>query len=117
MSNPVVHVELGCRDKTKAAAFYRELFDWSITEAASPLSSDIAPVAGGISGHLTALGHEPHNYVTVYVEVADVAATLAKAATLGGATIVGPIPLPDGRLFAWFKDPDGNALALISPRR
>jgi hypothetical protein len=33
---------------------------------------------------------------------------------LGGAPVVGPVPLPDGRAFAWFKDPDGTVLGLIS---
>ena len=116
MPNPVVHFEIGCRDKAKAAEFYRALFGWPIAEGGNPHALDIAPAAGGISGHLTALGHEPHHYLTVYVEVADVAGTLAKARELGGAPVVGPIQLPDGRAFAWFKDPDGTMLALISPR-
>jgi len=35
-----------------------------------------------INGHITALGHEPNNYVTVYVGVDDVQAYLDKAEAL-----------------------------------
>ena len=60
------------------------------------------------TGHFTALGHEPYNYVTVYIEVDDVADYLAKAEALGGKTLVPPVEIPNGT-FAWFNDPDGNA--------
>ena len=62
---------------------------------------------GGIPGHITALGHEPHNYVTVYVEVSDINAYLAKAQELGGKKLVGPIDIPTGS-FAWMADPEGT---------
>lgn len=117
MPNPVVHFEIGCRDKAQTAEFYRALFDWPVAPGANPMALDIPAAPGGITGHITSLGHEPHNYLTVYVEVADVAATLAKAKELGGQSLVGPIPLPDGRSFAWFKDPEGTVLALLSPKK
>jgi hypothetical protein len=71
---------------------------------------------GGINGHITALGHEPHHYVTVYVEVDDVAAYLAKAASMGGKTLVPPVEIPTGT-FAWFADLDGNTIGLWKPRQ
>jgi hypothetical protein len=30
----------------------------------------------GIQGHISSLGHEPHNYVTIYVQVDDLQAYL-----------------------------------------
>jgi len=39
----------------------------------------IAAEAGGIGGHMTALGHEPHYYTIFYVDVDDVAAYLQKS--------------------------------------
>ena len=69
----------------------------------------------GIDGHITALGHEPHNYVTVYVQVDDIPAYLAKAAGLGGKKIVGPIDIPTGR-FAWMSDPEGTLIGLFKPK-
>jgi catechol 2,3-dioxygenase-like lactoylglutathione lyase family enzyme len=70
---------------------------------------------GGINGHITALGHEPHHYVNIYVQVDDLRAYLAKAESLGGKTLVPPVDLPTGS-FAWFADPDGNTIGLWKPK-
>jgi predicted enzyme related to lactoylglutathione lyase len=71
--------------------------------------------SGGIQGHITALGHEPHNYVTVYVQVDDVQAYLDKAQKLGGKLLVPPVEIPTGT-FAWFADPEGNMIGLWKPK-
>jgi hypothetical protein len=70
---------------------------------------------GGINGHITALGHEPYRYVTVYVQVDDVPAYLKKAESLGGKTLVPPVEIPTGT-FAWFADLDGNTIGLWKPK-
>ena len=111
MGNPVVHFEIGCRDRGATTHFYRELFGWSITDTG--VSSDIAAGSPeGIAGHIIALGHEPQNYTLFYVEVSDVAAYLTKAESLGGKTIVPPIPIPTGVL-AWLADPEGNHVGVL----
>jgi predicted enzyme related to lactoylglutathione lyase len=115
MGQPVVHFEIGCRDRERAEAFFSELFGWSINRA-GPASMIDTGGAGGINGHITALGHEPHHYVTVYVEVDDLSATLQRAEALGGKTVVPPVDLPTGT-FAWFADPDGNTIGLWRPKR
>ncbi len=115
MPAPVVHFEIGCRDQAKAAAFYRSVFDWQIGPGANAAALDIAPAGEGIGGHFTSLGHEPHHYVTVYIQVADIAATLEAIVAQGGEKVVGPIPLPGGGAFAWFRDPDGTTLGLSTP--
>ena len=69
----------------------------------------------GIQGHITALGHEPHNYVTVYVQVDNLQASLDKAGELGGNTIVPPQEVPGMGSFAWFSDPEGNCIGLWKP--
>jgi predicted enzyme related to lactoylglutathione lyase len=109
MAHPVVHFEIGCQDSEKTQSFYRDLFDWKI-EAAGPAAM-IAAEAGGITGHITALGHEPHRYTIFYVGVDDVAAALEKASALGGKTLVPPVDIPTGT-FAWFQDPEGNTVGL-----
>jgi uncharacterized protein len=112
MPNPVVHFEIGGRDTARAAAFFEAAFGWGSTPS-SPYNRTLE-IGGGFSGHLTALGHEPHSYVTVYIEVDDVAAHLVRIEAAGGQKVIGPLPLPDGRKFAWFKDVDGNMLGLFS---
>jgi predicted enzyme related to lactoylglutathione lyase len=110
MGQPVVHFEIGCKDSARTQEFYAKLFDWKIQQAGPAAMIDTGGT-GGINGHITALGHEPHNYVTVYVQVDDIVAYLAKAQELGGKKIVGPIDIPTGS-FAWMADPEGNVIGL-----
>ncbi len=65
----------------------------------------------GINGHISSLGHHPHQYTIFYVEVEDVQATLDKAAELGGKTLIPPVDIPTGT-FAWMNDPEGNTIGL-----
>lgn len=105
MAHPVIHFEIGCRDMASTKQFFSDVFDWKI----DPLNQIQA--GGGIPGHFTSLGHEPHQYVNVYIEVDDVAAYLAKVVAAGGKKLVGPVEIPTGT-FAWFQDPGGNMLGL-----
>lgn len=114
MPSPVIRFEIGCRDREKTADFYRGVFDWDIGPGPNPGATEIAAAAGGIAGHIVSLGHEPHNYVTVYMQVADIPATLDRIEAAGGQRLVGPVPLPQGGSFAWFRDPDGTVLGLLS---
>ncbi len=113
MGRPVIHFEIGCRDRAKTAAFYSKLFGWSTTESGPATNIDTGSPQG-IQGHITALGHEPEHYVTFYVDVEDIQASLDQAIALGGKKIVGPVKIPTGA-FAWFLDPDGNAIGLLQP--
>ena len=108
--NPVVHFEIGCRDSGRTQQLYRDLFGWKI-EAAGPAAMISE---AGISGHISALGHEPLQYTIFYVEVPDVAAHIAKAEGLGCKKVVGPMAIPTGT-FAWISDPDGNTIGLWKP--
>jgi uncharacterized protein len=108
MANPVVHFEIGTRDKLRSTEFFRQLFNWKIDDG--PMGSvDAGP--GGIAGHLTSLGHEPHHYVTVYVQVDVLESYLLRAIELGGKVLVPPVSLPHGS-FAWFADLDDNIIGL-----
>ena len=109
MPHPVVHFEIGCKDSPKTQEFYKKLFDWKI-DAMGPAAM-IAAEAGGITGHITALGHEPQHYTIFYVGVDDVAAYLEKAKALGEKTLVPPVDIPSGT-FAWMQDPEGNTVGL-----
>ena len=114
MGRPVVHFEIGCRDSAKTEQFYKKLFDWKI-EAMGPAAM-IAAEAGGITGHITALGHEPHHYTIFYVDVEDVSACLEKAKALGAKTLVPPVEIPTGT-FAWMQDPEGNTVGLWKTKK
>ena len=112
---PVVHFEVGCRNIAKTGDFYSKLFDWQIHN--DGISSTIQTGGGkGIDGHITALGHDPQNYVTFYVEVEDIQASLDKAKALGGKMLVPAVKIPTGH-FAWIADPDGNIVGLLQPKK
>ncbi len=113
MPNPVVHFEIGCRDRAKSEEYFKELFGWQIQQG-GPASMIEAAGPKGIPGHITALGHEPLHYTTFYVQVDDVKAYLDKAVALGGKVVVPPIKTP-AFTFAWFNDIDGNMIGLLKP--
>lgn len=114
MGCPVVHFEIGCGDRERTVGFYRDLFGWNISTQGPAAMIDTG-VKAGINGHITALGHEPHNYVTIYAQVDDLKRTLDKAATIGGRTIVPPTEVPGVGSFAWMGDPSGNVIGLWKP--
>lgn len=62
----------------KTQAFFSSLFGWQIQQAGPAAMIDTGG-SGGINGQITSLGHEPHNYVTFYVQVDDLQLYLDKA--------------------------------------
>ena len=119
MGAPVIRFDIGCRNKPKTLAFYEKVFGWSTKQAA--YNTEIETGAGkGINGAVTALGHEPHNYVMIYMEVADIDAACAAIKDEGGKIAIGPVEIPaegpnGGGKFAWFNDPEGNLLGIFEP--
>jgi hypothetical protein len=115
MPNPVVYFEIGSRDRAASQAFFSKLFDWEIRDDAhsSRIFPGEIPGKEGIRGHINSLGHEPHNYVTIYVSVDNLETYIQKAVDLGGKKLVGPVKI-NGGSFAWVSDLDGNIIGLYS---
>ncbi len=112
MPNAIVHFDIGCRDREKTNSFYTSLFDWKTTDY-GPLSKSIDTGSEeGIQGFMTALGHEPHNYVMMYVAVDEIGPYLEKVVALGGSVMVPETEVPGQGKFAWIKDIDGNQVGL-----
>lgn len=114
MPNPVVHFEIAGSNGQQLQDFYGRLFDWQV-DADNPFqygSVDTQTgvgINGGISG-----ANEPNNRVTFYVQVPDIQATLDKAESLGGKTIMPPDEIPGmGITLAMFTDPSGNVIGLM----
>ena len=112
MAHPVVHFEIGCKDKETTSAFYTKVFGWAIDPG--PMGMIDTGSKAGIAGHIAALGHEPHQFTHFYIETDDVAASLQQVEAAGGKTVVPPVPIPTGT-FAWFTDPEGNTVGLWKP--
>src|SRR4051794_36663779 len=114
MGRPVVHFEIIGTDAEKLRHYYGELFDWKfsadnpmnygLTMREDNLSAEGIGLAGGV-------GAGPEGYpghVTVYVEVPDVEAALAKAESLGGTRAMGPAKAMAGVEVGMFADPGGQ---------
>jgi len=114
MANPVVHFEIGCADSPKTQEFYTSLFGWKIDDH-GPAAMVNTGADSGIHGHISTSGREPHQYVTVYVQVDDLQAYLNKAEQLGGKTVIPPTEIPEAGSFAWFADVEGNTIGLWKP--
>lgn len=119
MGQPVVHFEVIGRDGPALQSFYSELFEWKI-DADNPLNYGMVPreaeasvAGGGIGG---GIGQAPEGYaghVTFYVEVPDVEASLATAASLGGTRMMGPEVIMEGLEIGMFADPEGHTIGLV----
>jgi predicted enzyme related to lactoylglutathione lyase len=113
MPHPVVHFEIGCKDKAKTSDFYRSVFGWVIDSG--PMGAIDTGSGEGIAGHIASLGHEPHQFIHFYIETDDVVASLRKVEAEGGKLIVPPVQIPTGT-FAWFADIEGNVVGLWKPK-
>jgi predicted enzyme related to lactoylglutathione lyase len=108
----VVHWEIQSSDPARQRDFFSNLFGWSI-DANNPQDYGMVPqggadsIPGGIGGTQDATSR-----VTVYVEVPDVTAVLARAEELGAATV---LPRTDMGMvvMAQFRDLEGNLIGLV----
>lgn len=119
MGDPVVHFEIMGRDGQKLQSYYSELFGWKI-DTNNPmnygmvtreenLSADGIGIGGGVAG----MPEGRPGYVTVYVQVPDVEASLAKAESLGGSRMMGPEMVTDNLEIGLFTDPEANVIGVM----
>lgn len=119
MGQPVVHFEIMGTNAEQLRSFYSQLFGWNINadnpmnyglvDRAENLGADGIGIGGGIAGMPDTPG-----YVTVYIEVPDVAAALAEAERLGGTKLMGPEPVPGQNLvIGQFTDPEGHIVGVL----
>ena len=120
MGNPIVHFEIRSSDPEAGRQFYRSLFGWNFIEAPPEhvdgytyidSESERATIHGGLSGQ-----QNGQPMVTVYAEVDDLKASLAKATSLGASIVQEPTVVP-GVTIALIADPQGNVVGIAQPRR
>lgn len=120
MGRPVIHFEIMGRDAPALRDFYGRLFDWEIdTTMAGPIDYGIIGPgdtadgeAQGIGGGIGAMPEGRGGYVTVYVAVPDIEEALARAESLGGTRIMGPVTVMERVEIGMFTDPEGNMIGL-----
>jgi predicted enzyme related to lactoylglutathione lyase len=113
VSNPVVHFEVGAADDEALVAFYREIFGWGFESIPGGGYTMIDTRAGhGINGGIgKSQNGEP--WAAFYVEVEDLQATLDKANSLGGTTVLPVTSFGEAVTIAMFNDLDGLLIGLV----
>jgi predicted enzyme related to lactoylglutathione lyase len=73
-------------------------------------------IGPGIGAPEQITGHIMQNEkpgVTLYIQVLDLRASMAKAESLGGAVTAQPFDVPGGPTIAGIADPEGNRVVLV----
>lgn len=109
--------ELMTSDPAAAAKFYAALFGWTVKDMDMGTGPYLVANVGetsvaGIMGMPPGAGPMPPAW-GCYVTVDDVDATLAKAASLGGRTVMPPMDVPGVGRMAVLQDPQGAVLSVI----
>ena len=111
MPNPIVHFEILGKDKTVLEDFFRAAFDWQLNPSMDNYSM-VSP-GTGINGGIGTSMDGGSGHATFYVEVANIAETLAVVEGRGGHKLMEPEQVPNGPLIALFADPEGHVIGLV----
>jgi predicted enzyme related to lactoylglutathione lyase len=116
MANPFVHIELQTGEVAKAKEFYSKLFDWKLEDLPMPGGSGtytMINVGEGTGGGMVtspAPGVPPH--WLAYIGVDDVAASTAKAKSLGATVVQDVMAVGNYGWMSIIVDPTGATFAL-----
>src|SRR5260370_2585549 len=119
MSNhPIVHIEIPAQKVEEAGKFYGDLFDWKIES--DPMYNYVQFQAeGGPGGGFVAVGqggghvqYKPDSLL-LYISTDDIAATLAKAESLGDKTLLPTTDIPHVGWGRGLSDPTCNPVGLF----
>ena len=119
MANPFVHVELNTTNVDKAKDFYKQLFDWKLSDMEMGPSGTytIIDVGDGTGGGLLK-NPEPGmpSFWLAYVLVDDIKAATEKAKSLGAKVFKDSIEVPGMGWLSIITDPTGATLGLWQPK-
>jgi predicted enzyme related to lactoylglutathione lyase len=119
MGAPIVHFEIIARDAKAMSSFYAQMFDWSVDAdnefnyGVIAREDNVNPQGIGIGGGIGGVMDGGDGHVTVYAEVPDVEAALARAESLGGKRLMGPDSVMEGITIGLFADPEGRIIGVI----
>jgi predicted enzyme related to lactoylglutathione lyase len=121
--NRVVHFEIHANDTEKVAAFYRDVFGWTVWKWDNPKFDYWVVMTGsdnskepGIDGGITKREHpaqkgEPVTSITIAVSSIDEYVKKIEAA--GGRNVVPKIAIPGTSWIAYCADIEGNVFGLF----
>lgn len=120
MPSPIVHFQIGATDPDAAAEFFRDVFDWdtgpdtrSLAATIDTGAAKVIPNDINVQGSILKLPDGAAPFTGVFVRVADLDATLAKAIARGSKVIVPRTDSPGGPTVAIFAAPTGHTFGLV----
>jgi uncharacterized protein len=108
----VIHFEIMGKDQKALQAYYGDLFGWKLDTSAPGGYGMTDPAATGVVVGVGATPDGSAGYVTGYVTVSNIDATLAKAVSLGGRVIMPKFSPGGGATLALVADPEGHIVGL-----
>ena len=116
MPHPVIWHEVLGKDAAALSKFYGDLFGWRVDPAPGDveyymLTAEGDMPTGGVGPDPTGGG----GLVTFYAQTDDLQASLDKAESLGGKTVMPPTEPMQGTSIALFADPEGHVVGLVKP--
>jgi predicted enzyme related to lactoylglutathione lyase len=114
MANPVTWFEIIGNDPIANQKFYADVFGWQLTPPVAEMGnySMLMNHGEGIGGGIGGTMGGPQR-VTVYIQVDDPDAYLAKVEAAGGKTLMPTMQVTPDTTIAMFADPEGHVIGLL----
>jgi len=112
----VIHFEIPAAEPERAAAFYKQVFGWSIEKWPGPMEywmvTTGADGAPGINGGLLKK-QAPTTATTNTIGVDSVAKAIVAVKSAGGKLVMPKTPIPTIGYFAYLEDTEGNLFGVL----
>jgi len=115
MNGSVVQWQFVSSRPEEVAGFYAKAFGWKVT-AANGLGYRQVSAGDGIEGGIWPAPPGTQGFVQLFLGVADVEASVARAVTFGAEIVVPVTTLPDGDTMAVLRDPTGVTFGVMRKR-
>jgi predicted enzyme related to lactoylglutathione lyase len=117
MSNAVIEFQIIATNPEATAAFYRQLFGWTVdADNALGYRRIATGSAEGIQGGIWPAPPQAPTFVQLFIAVDDVAQSVAEAEKLGAKVLIPATTLPEGDVMAVLQDPQGMTFGLSKRR-
>ena len=131
--NPVVHFEMGYKDKQRAVNFYTKVFGWKAKMMGPEMGNYVVVTTtetdeqrmikqpGAINGGFYKKEKAKH-YPSIVIAVVDITQAMQRVRDAGGQILGGRTPdepddIPGIGLYASFIDTEGNRVGMLQPVR
>jgi len=112
----VIHFEIPAAEPERAAAFYKQVFGWSIEKWPGPMEywmvTTGADGAPGINGGLLKK-QVPTTATTNTIGVDSVEKAIVAVKSAGGKLVMPKTPIPTIGYFAYLEDTEGNLFGVL----